>query len=61
MINNIIKRAEYKLSQHRQLGINSNLSIFEVAQLLDTLKKGQSMKENNSKTSQSMFFSYNEN
>lgn len=61
MINNIIKRAEYKLSQHRQLGRNSNLSVFEVAQLLDTLKKGQSMKENNSKTSQSMFFSYNEN
>jgi len=61
MINNIIKRAEYKLSQHRQLGRNSNLSIFEVAQLLDTLKKGQMMKENSSKTSPSMFFSYNEN
>lgn len=45
MINNIIKRAEYKLSQHRQLGRQSNMSIFEVASLYDTLKKGQSMKE----------------
>lgn len=45
MINNIIKRAEYKLSQHRQLGRQSNMSIFEVANLYDTLKKGQSMKE----------------
>lgn len=45
MINNIIKRAEYKLSQHRQLGSQSNMSIFEVASLYDTLKKGQSMKE----------------
>jgi len=61
MINNIIKKAEYKLSQHRQLGRNSNLSIFEVAQLLDTLKKGQSMKENSSKSANSMIFSFNEN
>ncbi len=45
MINNIIKKAEYKLSQHRQLGRQSNMSVFEVANLYDTLKKGQSMKE----------------
>lgn len=46
MINNIIKRAEYKLSQHRQMGRQSNMSIFEVANLYDTLKKGETMKEN---------------
>lgn len=59
MINNIIKRAEFKLSQHRQMGKNSSLSIFEVAQLLDTVKKGEIMKNSSTQTQQSMFFSYN--
>lgn len=59
MINNIIKRAEFKLSQHRQMGKNSGLSIFEVAQLLDTVKKGEMMKNSSAQTHQSMFFSHN--
>lgn len=58
MINNIIKRAEYKLSQHRSMGTRSNLSILEVAQLMDTIKKGQAMKE---APSRSVFFSYSMN
>lgn len=58
MINNIIKRAEYKLSQHRSMGTRSNLSILEVAQLMDTIKKGQTMKE---APSRSVFFSYSMN
>lgn len=56
MINNIIKRAEYKLSQHRTMGTRSNLSIVEVAKLMDTIKRGQQLKENDTK---SVFFSYN--
>lgn len=58
MINNIIKRAEYKLSQHRSLGTRSNLSVLEVAQLMDTIRKGQSMK---AAQSNSVFFSYSAN
>lgn len=58
MINNILKRAEYKLSQHKQMGTRSNLSVFEVALLMDTIKKGASMKD---QQPHSLFFSYNAN
>lgn len=58
MINNIIKRAEYKLSQHRSLGTRSNLSVLEVAKLMDTIKKGHTMKEAQTR---SVFFSYSMN
>lgn len=58
MINNIVKRAEYKLSMHRQLGSQSNLTIFEVAKLLDTIKKGEQLKN---QARESVFFSYSMN
>lgn len=38
MINNSVKLAQYKLSQHRMQGTKSKLNIFEVAQLMDALK-----------------------
>ena len=56
MINNRIKQAKYKLSQHKVQGVNSNLSIFEVAKLMDTVKRGDNTNEN--KTT-SVFFSMN--
>ena len=56
MINNRIKQAKYKLSQHRVQGSNSTLSIFEVARLMDTVKNGERMNDNQSS---SIFFSLN--
>lgn len=56
MINNRIKQAKYRLSQHKVQGVNSNLSIFEVAKLMDTVKIGDNTNEN--KTT-SVFFSMN--
>lgn len=44
MINNTVKIAEYKLSQHRLEGTSSNLSIFEVAKLMDALKLADQIK-----------------
>ncbi len=61
MINNVIKRAEIKLSQHKILGKKTNLSVFEVAQLMDTLKKGEMMNDSRYQQSPSMFFSYTNN
>ena len=58
MINNIVKRAEYKLSMHRQLGSQSNLTIFEVAKLIDTIRKGEELKNQGK---ESLFFSYSMN
>jgi len=55
MINNRIKQAKYKLSQHKVQGVQSTLSIFEVANLMDTLKKGESPEVQSS----SLFFSMN--
>ena len=56
MINNRIKQAKFKLSQHRTQGVNSRLSVFEVAQLMDTVKRGEQLDKNNSN---SIFFSLN--
>ncbi len=58
MINNEIKRAQYKLEQHRSLGTNSPLSVIEVARLIDLIKKGESMKKS---PSESLFFSFSIN
>ena len=49
MINNSVKIAQYKLSQHRLQGEKSKLNIFEVAQLMDSIKISQQIK--NSATS----------
>jgi len=56
MINNRIKQAKYQLSQHRTQGVNSRLSVHDVARLMDTVRKGEEL--NNSKA-QSIFFSLN--
>jgi hypothetical protein len=56
MISNRIKQAKFQLSQHRTQGINSRLSVYDVAKLMDTVKKGEEL--SNSK-SQSIFFSMN--
>ncbi len=58
MINNAIKRAEYKLEQHRSLGTKSPLSVIEVAQLMDIIKRGEAMKNS---PSESLFFSFSVN
>lgn len=56
MINNRIKQAKFKLSQHKIQGTNSSLSIFEVAKLMDTVKRGE---ERDNSKEQSIFFSLN--
>jgi hypothetical protein len=56
MINNRIKTAKFKLNQHRTLGEKSTLSIYQVARLMDTVKRGD---EINEAESQSIFFSWN--
>jgi len=61
MINNVIKRAEYKLSKHKVLGKQTSLSVFEVAQLMDTLKTGATLNDCQNQQSPSMFFSYTYN
>ena len=43
MIKNTKQIAENKLSQHRQDGSNSKLSIFEVANLLDIMKRAEEL------------------
>jgi hypothetical protein len=58
MINNTVKIAEYKLNQHRLDGTSTNLSIFEVARLMDALKLADQMK--NLKTN-SIFHSFSLN
>lgn len=44
MINNTVKLAQYKLSQHRVQGTKSKLNIFEVAQLMDSIKMAEQIK-----------------
>jgi hypothetical protein len=46
--------AKSKLSQHRSMGIHSNLSIFKVAQLMDIVKNGS---ESDKNQVPSLFFS----
>jgi len=57
MINNSVKLAQYKLSQHRLQGEKSKLNIFEVAQLMDSIKISQQIK--NSATSSVFYAVYN--
>ena len=53
---NRVKTAKNKLSQHRILGERSQLTIFQVAKLMDTIRKGEDP-ENYSQDS--IFFSLN--
>lgn len=48
MINNSIKLAYYKLNRHKELGIQSNLNVFEVAELMDMISKCDSIKNQKS-------------
>ena len=41
MINNTVKAAQYKLSQHRLQGTKSKLNIFEVAHLMDSIRQSE--------------------
>ena len=56
MINNRIQQAKYQLSQHRSQGKNSHLSVFEVAKLMDTVKRGE---QSYNDPAHSIFFSLN--
>jgi hypothetical protein len=44
--NKVTRNAALKLSKHRELGTKSNLSVFEVAALMDKLKNAQTMEDN---------------
>lgn len=48
MIENKIKSAQYKLSQHKAQGVKSTLSIFQVASLMDLVKMGNRVEDTNS-------------
>lgn len=56
MINNRIKKAKFRLSQHKLQGVNSNLSVYDVAKLMDTIKRGEQASDDKSS---SIFFSLN--
>jgi len=51
MINNTVKAAQFKLSQHRLQGTKSKLNIFEVAHLMDAVKKAEQMQNINNNIS----------
>jgi hypothetical protein len=52
-----IRNAEMKLSKHRELGVKSPYNIFEVAELLDTIKNAGS----GISQAETIFFSVNMN
>ena len=56
LINNRVKEAKYKLSQHRLQGPKTSLSVFQVARLMDTVKRGES---DDTISKHSVFFSMN--
>jgi len=53
----IVREAKLKLSVHRELGTKSTMSIFEVAELMDQIKKDNEATEKE----QSIFFSLSMN
>ena len=58
MINNTISLAKRKLEEHSRLGSNSSLSVFEVANLMDTIHNMNNMTNLNQ---HSIFFAYSAN
>ena len=58
MINNAISLAQYKLKLHQDKGQNSELSIMEVAQLMDIIHFGLQMPE---VKRESIFFAFSDN
>ena len=55
--NKAIQAAQSKLNKHRELGTRSVLNVFEVAELMDTLKNANSIESQ----APSVFFSINMN
>lgn len=55
--NKSIQSAQSKLSKHREMGTKTSLNVFEVAELMDTLKFSNFQEE----TKASVFFSLNLN
>jgi hypothetical protein len=51
MINNNVKTAQFRIAQHRTQGVHSQLSIFDVANLLDQIKSREELNEQTSKPS----------
>ena len=45
-----ISQAKLKLSQHRELGTNSPMNVFEVAELLDSIKNYEHKIQDEQKT-----------
>ena len=58
MINNAISLAKNKLARHKALGKSSNLSIVEVAQLMDLVTFGPDLPQVHSSM---LFFNYSSN
>lgn len=58
MINNAISQAKHKLARHRELGNQSQLSIVEVARLMDLVTFGPNLPQVNT---MSLFFNYHAN
>lgn len=55
MISSTVKTAQFKLSQHRVQGTKSKLNIYEVAHLMDAIKKAEKMQ--NTSNNSSIFYS----
>lgn len=47
MVSNSVENAKFKLSQHKVQGQESNLSIFQVAKLMDMIKVGENRTSSN--------------
>lgn len=58
MINNSISLAQYKLKLHKEKGTNTELSILEVAELMDIIHFGQEIKQTKPSA---IFFQYSAN
>lgn len=58
MINNAVNVAKVKLARHKEMGSNSNLTIEEVAHLMDLVTFGPSLPQ---VKSTSLFFNYHMN
>lgn len=58
MISNTVTLAKKQLEHHASQGAKSQLSIYEVAELMDTVKGYAEIKKSNE---QSIFFSFSQN
>lgn len=58
MIKNTLNIAKKKLEMHKDLGAQSSLSIFDVANLLDIIKRNEAAGK---QKDESLFFSYSAN